>query len=165
MSAVITGLFANPADASASIHTLEARGVQVERISIIAGDTVDANSFAITTHSKLPEGVALGAGTGGAIGALIAGFVAAGTIVTGGVGLIAVGPLIASLAGAGAGATAGGIVGGSIGSIIPEHEVKHYEDAFKKGSVLVGVECTDDDTEDAVRDTFKNFDAKKVSTA
>ncbi|MEM8756942.1 MAG: hypothetical protein AAGF47_04075 [Planctomycetota bacterium] len=165
MSTVITGLFNDPADASAAIQTLEARGVPADKMSLVAGDQVNKESFAIQTHSKLPEGVAIGAGTGGAIGALVAGFTAVGVIGTGGAGILAAGPLVAAFAGAGAGAAGGSIIGGAIGTAIPEHEVKHYEDAIEKGSVLVGVECPDDSVKNTAKDTFEHFDAKKVSTA
>ncbi|MEM8758032.1 MAG: hypothetical protein AAGF47_09655 [Planctomycetota bacterium] len=165
MPAALTGLFADPADASAAIQTLENRGVPTGSISLIAGENVDTNSFAIETHSKLPEGVAIGAAAGGALGALVAGFAAVGTISTGGIGLLAAGPALAAFAGAGVGATGGSILGGSIGCIVPKHEIKHYEDAISKGSVLVGVECPDDDTHRSVQDVLEHFDAIRVSNA
>lgn len=165
MSTTITGLFATPRDASAAIHTLEAKGVLPSRMSLIAGKSTKKDAFAIDSHSKLPEGVAIGAGAGGAIGALVAGFTAVGAIATGGAGLIAAGPIVSALAGAGAGAAGGGAIGGGIGSGFPEHEVKHVQDALEHGSVMVGVECDDGDQKDVVKDTFKRFDAEKVSTA
>ena len=61
MSTVITGLFESPADASAALHTLEARGVHRDCLSLVASESVPKESFGITTHSKLPEGVAIGA--------------------------------------------------------------------------------------------------------
>lgn len=165
MATVVTGLFSKPADAAAAAHTLEARGVKQSQMSIIAGESVSPDAFAIDTHTKLPEGVALGAGLGGAVGALVAGFTAVGAIATGGAGLIAAGPIIAALAGAGAGAAGGSIIGGGIGLAIPEHEIKHYQDALEKGSVMLGVRADDDDQQDLIEDTFKHFDAEKVSRA
>jgi hypothetical protein len=165
LSKVITGLFENPSDATAAISMLESKGVPSSDISLIAGENMSQESFAIDSHSKLPEGAAIGAGMGGAIGALVAGFAAVGTIATGGLGLIAAGPVVAALAGAGAGAAAGGVVGLGIGAVIPEHEVKYYEDAFKRGSVLVGVEAKNGDTKDTVKETFEQFNATKVSNA
>ncbi len=165
MSTVITGLFESPADASAALHTLEARGVHRDCLSLVASESVPKESFGITTHSKLPEGVAIGAGTGGAVGALIAGFAAVGTLATGGAGIVASGPIVAALAGAGAGAAGGGIIGGGIGAAIPEHEVKHYEDAIEEGAVLVGVDCQNDEMKKTAKDVFEHFDAKKISNA
>jgi hypothetical protein len=165
MTTIITGLFSNATDAAAAANTLEARGIRQTQISIVAGENISDDAFAIETHSKLPEGVAIGAGTGGAVGALVAGFTAVGAIATGGAGLLAAGPLVASLAGAGAGAAGGSIIGGGVGLAIPEHEVKHYQDALEKGSVLLGVETEDSDQRDTVEDTFNHFDAEKVSKA
>jgi len=102
---------------------------------------------------------------GGAIGALAAGLTTVGVISTGGAGLIAAGPIIAALAGAGAGAAGGSIIGGAVGAAIPEHEVKHYEDAIEKGSVLVGVECSDGDTKDKAKEALKACEAEKISNA
>ncbi|MAY73525.1 MAG: hypothetical protein CMJ31_02165 [Phycisphaerae bacterium] len=165
MTTVITALFDHPADASAALHTLEARGIPAADMSLIAGESIERDAFAIESHSKLPEGVALGAAGGGAVGALVAGLTAVGAIATGGLGLVAVGPLVAALAGAGAGAAGGSIVGGAIGAALPEHEVKHYEDALNKGSIMIGVECDTHDRRDMVKDTFKHFNATKISTA
>ncbi|MEA5486595.1 hypothetical protein VB775_07175 [Pseudanabaena sp. CCNP1317] len=66
---------------------------------------------------------------------------------------------------AGAGAAAGGLLGGAIGAAIPEHEIKHVEEAISKGSVLVGVHCDDSDDRERVRKIFKNTGASSVSSA
>lgn len=165
MSDTIVGLFTTPQQAAAAVHTLEARGFAAEDISIVAGEAFDKEGFAIDSHSKLPEGVAIGAGTGGAIVALAAGLTAVGALSTGGIGIFAAGPMVAALAGAGAGAAGGGIIGGAIGAAIPEHEVKHYEDAIEKGSVLVGVECSQGDAKDKAKEAFKACQAQKVTSA
>ena len=47
---------------------------------------------------------------------------------------------------------------------MPEHEVKFYEDALEKGSVLVGVEHTDDNKK-LVKETLDDCNAEKVTTA
>ena len=165
MSDTIVGLFTTPQDAAAAVHTLEARGFAPEDISIVAGEAFNKEAFGIDSHSKLPEGVAIGAGAGGAIGALAAGLTAVGVVATGGAGIIAAGPLVAALAGAGAGAAGGSVIGGAVGAAIPEHEVKHYEDAIDKGSVLVGVECPQSEAKDKAKEAFKACDAEKVSSA
>lgn len=165
MDTVITGLFDTPAQAAAAVHTLEARGIPDHEISIMAGENFKKEAFAVDSHSKLPEGVAIGAGAGGAVTALVAGLTAVGAIATGGAGLLVAGPIVAALAGAGAGAATGGVIGGAIGAAIPEHEIKHYEDAVKKGSVLVGVHCEDSEHKDIAKQCFKDCNATKVSHA
>ena len=82
MTQIITGLFENPQDAAVAVHTLEASGIPAQDISIMASESFDKESFAVDSHSKLPEGVAIGASSGGAIGALAAGLTAVGTVAT-----------------------------------------------------------------------------------
>ena len=165
MATTITGLFETADKAAAAVTTLEARGIPAKDMSVVATEDFDRESFGVETHSKLPEGAAIGAAAGGATLALVAGLTSVGAIATGGAGLIAAGPLVAALAGAGAGAAGGSALGAAIGAAIPEHEVKHYEDAIEKGSVLVGVQCEDGDRKDTVKDVFKQFEAEKVSRA
>lgn len=165
MANIVTGLFETAADAAAAVANLEARGFSEKEISIIAGESFDRESFAVHSQSKLPEGAAIGAGTGGAIGALVAGLTGVGAIATGGAGVLVAGPLVAALAGAGAGAAAGSVVGGLVGLGIPEHEVKHYEDSIERGSVLVGVQYEDGDEKNKAKDIFEGCGAKDTSTA
>jgi hypothetical protein len=165
MSKIITALFENEHAAADAVRALTAQGVPTGDISVVASDRVDKSAFGVETHTRLPEGAAIGAGAGGAIGALVAGFTAVGTIATGGAGLIAAGPIVAALAGAGAGATAGAGVGALVGLAIPEHEVKHYENALDKGAVLVGVNGDDRDQADVARAVFEEHGADKISSA
>jgi hypothetical protein len=165
MTSVVTGLYDSPKQAAIAVQTLEAQGIASEDISLLTGDRFDRDAFTVETHSKAAEGIGVGAASGGAIGALIAGLTAVGTIATGGAGILVAGPLAAALAGAGAGAAAGGVLGGVIGAATPEHEVKHYEDAISRGSVLVGVTCEADEAKEIARRTLKGCGALKVSRA
>ena len=164
MNTVLTALYETPKRAADAVRALEAAGIPSDDISLLIGDHFDRDAFTVETHSKLSEGVAAGAVTGGALGALIAGLTAVGAFATGG-GLLVAGPIVAALAGAGAGATGGGVLGGLIGATMPEHEVKHYEDALEKGSVMVGVTCATDDIRDRVQHTLKETGAIKISRA
>jgi len=166
MSTTITGLFDSPSKAARAVNALEAQGFSASDISIIASENVDRDAFAVEDGSKMPEGAAVGAGTGGAVGALVAGFTTVGAVAaTGGAGLVVAGPLVSALAGAGAGAAGGGILGGLVGAAVPEHEVKHYESSIGKGSVLVGAECGDSDQKSTAKKTFEKCDAERVANA
>lgn len=162
---IITGIFDSHAHAASAIDALAAKGIPDSRISLVASENFDQESFGVETHSKLAEGAAIGAGTGGAIGALVAGLTLVGAVATGGAGLLVAGPLVAALAGAGAGAAGGSVLGGLIGMAIPEHEIKHYEEALEKGSVLIGVECVNDGDKEIAHDVFEQFEASKISRA
>lgn len=165
MTTTITGLFKTPSGAANAVRALEARAIPARDISIVAAESVDRESFGIEQSSKAGEGAAVGAGLGGAIGALVAGFTAVGTLATGGAGLVAAGPIVAAFTGAGAGAAAGGAVGTAVGLAIPEHEVKFFDDALKRGAVLVGVQWEADEREKAVKEVFKTMEADKISHA
>lgn len=164
MSAVITGVFETAAEAARAVGTLESTGVPSRDISLITSERVGRDSFTVDKHSKLAEGAATGAGVGGAVGALVAGLTLVGAVATGGLGLLAAGPIVAALAGAGAGAAAGGLVGGLVGLAIPEHEVKFYEDALERGGVVVGVSCENSETEKMVKKVMQENGASKVSS-
>lgn len=165
MSDVITGLFKHPSEASVAIQALEQKGFSDKNISLVANESLTEESFALTENSKLPEGVAIGASSGGLLAAVVGGLAAVGVVATGGAGILASGPVVAALASGGAGAATGGLIGGAIGLAIPEHEVKFYEDAIKEGAVLIGVHYENTDEKDAIKETFKLFDDVKVGSA
>lgn len=162
---VITGLFSTPPRATAAVRDLEARGVRPSDISLVVAEGTGRESFGIDSKTKVAEGAAIGAGIGGAAGALILGLTSVGAIASGGVGLLAAGPLVAALAGAGAGAAAGGAVGTVVGLNIPETEIKFYDDALREGSALVGVQCNNSHYEEIIESTLKSAGAVKVSRA
>jgi hypothetical protein len=76
---------------------------------------------------------------GGAVGAVLAGLLAVGTVTIPGVGLLAAGPLAAILAGAGAGGVAGGLLGGLVNAGIPEDVAPYYEWGLTQGAIVVAV--------------------------
>lgn len=165
MSKVITAVFESNYNAAGALESLVENGFDSGDISLVASEEFDHENFGVETHSKLAEGTAIGATAGGATGAVIAGLTAVGAVATGGAGLVVAGPLVAALAGAGAGAAGGSILGGLIGAAIPEHEIKHYEDAIDKGHVLIGVDCENSDQRDTAKDVFRQFQATKISHA
>jgi len=164
MSKVITGLFENSSKASAAIHRLEAIGVKQDDISVIANDSYSKDDFAVDEGTKAAEGGIVGAASTGILAAVVTGFTAVGAVATGGAGLLVAGPLVAAFAAGGVGAAVGGSLGAVIGAFIPEHEVKFYENAIEKGSVLIGVQYNSDN-KDKIKDIFEGINAEKVATA
>lgn len=161
---LITGVFTSSERAAQAIDALTQGGVSRDDISIVAAEGTKVEAFGIQKQSKAGEGAAIGGGLGGAVGALVAGFTAVGALAATGVGIIAAGPLVAALAGAGAGAAAGGVLGGLIGLGIPEHEVKFYQDALNKGSVLVGVR-SDSNNRSFIESTMDRYGAQRGTVA
>jgi len=136
MSTMVTGVFESRSAAEAALFELERRGFGANDITLMVAQ---GDGWTVETKTKAPEGAAAGAATGGVLGALIGGLTSVGVIGTGGIGILAAGPLVAALAGAGAGGGAGGIIGGLIGAGIPEHEAEFIEHELAQGRVLLGV--------------------------
>ncbi len=155
MKSTVTEVFKTPLEASNAVEELKMAGITEKDISVLMSDATHGKEFDIEQKSKAPEGIAIGATTGGVLGAIAAGMTAVGSVVlTGGAGIVAVGPMVAALAGFGAGAGAGGLVGGLVGLGINENEAKQIEADLDNGSVLVAVE-TDHSHKSRVKDIMK----------
>jgi len=111
---------------------------------VVTAEAAMGPEVAVQERSRVPEGAAIGAGAGGAAAALAAGLTSVGAIATGGAGLLAAGPLIAALAGAGAGAAGGGLLGTLIGMGLTEEEAKILDEEIREGGLLVTVEPQSD---------------------
>jgi len=77
--------------------------------------------------------------------------------------LIAAGPIVAALTGAGVGGAIGGIAGALIGMGIPEYEAKRYEGRIKEGGILLSVHCDNSKWTKKAKDTLERTGA--VDTA
>lgn len=164
MSTVITGLFENASQATLAIYRLEALGINEADISIVANNSYAKDDFAVDEGTKAAEGGLIGAASGGVLAAIIGGFTAVGSVATGGAGLLVAGPLVAAFAAGGAGAAIGGTFGAAIGALIPEHEIKFYEDAIEKGSILIGVKYNSDN-KNSIEEVLESAGASNVSKA
>ena len=92
--------------------------------------------------SKAPEGATTGAASGAVLGGGLGLLAGIGAVAIPGLGpLIAVGPIMAALAGAGVGGTVGGVAGALVGLGIPEYEAKRYEGYLRKDGILLSVHC------------------------
>src|ERR1044071_9130263 len=112
MATLVTGLFRSRADADRAVEDLVHYGWSRDDISLLMSDATRGREFGLAMATKAPEGAATGATIGGVLGAIAAGLVALGIIAIPGIGLVAAGPIVATLAGLGAGGAAGGVEGG-----------------------------------------------------
>ena len=145
MSKAVTAVYRDRDSARLAVDRLLEAGFSRDDISALTADaSLPGRQLGVDTKSKAPEGAAMGAATGGVLGAAAATLVAIGAIAVPGLGLVAAGPVLAALAGAGAGGAAGGIIGAIAGTGIPEHEARMFADEVKAGGVLVGVNAHDD---------------------
>ena len=151
----IVGLFDTYHQAESTVGDLEGAGYSRDRISIVAGKSAGEDASADAARSRgaaRNENVAEGAGTGAIIGGVTggaAGLIAslAGLAIPGIGPVLAVGPIMATLTGAGVGAVAGGLVGALQTSGVPGEHARYYAEGVRRGGTLVTVTTDDDEAE------------------
>jgi len=163
MSHTVTATFKTYTAAQHALLILEQNGFSESQISVLVADKSKGQSFNIEEASKVPEGAAVGGVAGGIIGAIAAGLTTVGSLVAPGIGVLAVGPIVAAFAGGAAGAATGGLIGALVGLGIPEHEAKRYENEIRDGAVLVAIEADSDERAKLVKDIFKGEDAHNIA--
>jgi hypothetical protein len=162
----VFGIYATPSTAEAAVDHLLANGFTNSAISVLLPDDESTRAFAHQKSTKAPEGTTTGAVTGGVIGGTLGLLAGIGALAIPGVGpLIAAGPIMATLAGAGAGGAVGGLVGALVGMGIPEYEAKRYEGAVKGGGTLLSVHCDTSEQIDAAKVSLKNTGARDISSS
>jgi uncharacterized protein (TIGR02271 family) len=105
--------------------------------------------------------VAGGAATGAVVGGLGGLLLGLGALAIPGIGpIIAAGPIMSALVGAGVGAAVGGLVGALTEAGVPEEQAGYYAEGVRRGSTLVTVEVPDHRVDEVVRvmDRFHPID-------
>ena len=136
--ATIAGLFENRDQAQRAIEALKEAGFRGEDISVAMRDKGDAKDIAGETGAK--NATEAGVVGGGLLGGLAGFLVGIGALAIPGIGpIVAAGPLVATLTGAGVGAATGGLIGALVEAGIPEEEARYYQQGVERGNVLVTV--------------------------
>ena len=147
---LVTGIFPDRASAESGYTSLTERGYGKDDINLVMSDETKKRYFTAPgteteLGNKAAEGAGVGGFIGGTLGAIAAAVAAVGTtLAIPGLGLLIAGPIAAAVAGAGAGAATGGLVGALVGWNMPEARVKDYDEAIKKGGILMGVRPRND---------------------
>src|SRR5690349_12578326 len=98
------GIFDNRAGVERAVDALKSAGYRNTDISVLFPENVGTKDFAAEKHTKAPEGATTGGGTGAVLGGTLGWLAGIGALAIPGVGpLIAAGPIVAALAGAGVG--------------------------------------------------------------
>ena len=157
------GIYPTRAMLENGVAALKDANFRNEDISVLFPDNEGTKEFAHEKHTKAPEGVATGAGTGGVIGGALGWIAGIGALAIPGVGpFIAAGPIMAALSGAAIGAAVGGVAGGLIGLGIPELEAKRYEGLIKEGNILISVHTESSAEISRAKEIFKQAGAKDI---
>ncbi len=151
------GVFKTRAEAERVIDELNAAGINMERVSVVAKNAdevagvetgLDNATDADGNHTE--EGATTGALTGGAIGGIGGLLVGLGILAIPGVGPILLAgaeatAIATTLAGGAIGAAVGGLAGALIGLGIPEERAHVYNDRVTAGEYLVMVNSAETD--------------------
>jgi hypothetical protein len=130
--------------AARAVDSLRENGIASERISVMASDEGLVQELAEKKGTKAPEGAATGVGTGAVIGGAVGWMAALGAVVVPGFGaVIAAGPIVAALTGAGVGGAVGGAAGALIGAGFRDDQAKRYAERLRDGGVLLTIDVPD----------------------
>jgi len=160
------GIAKSEDQASSIVNQLKGADFSENDISVLLPDKTGHMRFAHMEHNKALEGAAVGGGSGIVLGGTLSCLMALGLLAIPGVGpLIAAGPIIAALAGAGAGAVAGGVTGSIIGMRMPAFEAIQYQGKMGGGNILISVLTADATEHDRVRAIFDNAGSVTAAAA
>jgi hypothetical protein len=160
MVKTIVGSFDSFNEAHQVANELRAAGFLDNDISIVANNADGAyeNDARIgdttTTRTDRDAGDTSATAKGAVAGAVVGGGAGLAASLAGlaipGIGpIIAAGPIVATLAGAGTGAVAGGLIGGLVDLGVPETDAEYYAEAVRRGGALVTVRADESRAEEA----------------
>lgn len=167
-SKTVVGIFDDMNSAESAVRELQGSGISRDDISIVANQNVQSatgasyGGAADTTPAEGVGHVAADAGIGaalGGVGGLLLSFV--GLAIPGVGPVLAMGPLVAALGGAGIGAVAGGVIGALTETGVPEEEAQYYAEGVRRGQVLVTVH-TDEARAESAREVLDRNGAVDV---
>jgi len=167
-SRVVTGMFKDRESAERAYQSVTDRGYKNVDVNLIMSDDTRKKHFSsekgqdTDLGNKALEGAGAGAGIGGTVGAILAVIGAAGTLAIPGLNIVAAGPIVAALTGAGAGGLAGGLIGSLVGWGIPEERAKAYESGIKEGGIVMGVNPRNDEDAEYFEQEWKNYRGEQI---
>jgi len=161
----VMGIYPDRTTVSDAISVLQKAGYRPTDISVLSSDNRGSKDFALENRTKALEGAAVGTAAGALIGAVSAWLISMQTVTITLLGsLVAAGPVLAAVAGAGAGGALGWIVGLLAGVRLPEYVAKRYEGRIRRGGILLSVHCDSPEWCDRARKTLKDTGALNVSS-
>jgi hypothetical protein len=162
----VIGIYPDRTTVSDAINVLHRAGYRATDISVLSSDNQGSKDFAHEKHTKAPAGAATGAAVGAVLGAALAWFVSVQIVTIPGLGpLVAAGPLLAALAGAGAGGALGWIVGLLAGLPLSEYVAKRYAGRIRRGGILLSVHCDSPEWCGRAKKTLQDTGARNISSA
>ena len=162
----VMGIYSDRTTVSDAINVLQRTGYRATDISVLSSDNQGSKDFALRERTKALEGAATGAATGAVVGAVLAWLVAVQIVTIGVLGsLVAAGPVLAGVAGAGAGGALGWILGLLVGQRSTEYVAKRYAGRVRSGGILLSVHCDSPEWCDRAKKALKDTGARNISSA
>jgi len=159
------GIYRDRIGVETGVDALREAGFRNTDISVLFPENEGTKDFAVEKQTKAPEGTTTGATSGAVIGGGLGWLAGIGALAIPGLGpLIAAGPIVAALAGAGAGGVLGGLAGALVGMGIPEYEAKRYEGRVKEGGILLSVHCDNSEWTKRAKNILEQTGAEDVSS-
>jgi nucleotide-binding universal stress UspA family protein len=141
---VVYAMFEDRRHIENALAELTAFGVPVEDISVVMSEDTHDRDFKLLDRTKALEGATAGGLMAGTVGGILGGLIGVGSIVTGGIGLIVMGPALAF-------AAAGGLLGGLLGRTIPDDRAMVLRAELVEGKTLMAVHLSDPGRAEEVR--------------
>src|SRR3954452_2476531 len=162
----VFGIYPTYGAVDGAVESLRASGFRNTDISVLFPENVGTKDFAHEKGTKAPEGATTGGTTGFIVGGALGWLAGIGALAIPGLRpVIAAGPIMAALAGAGAGGVVGGVTGALIGMGIPEYEAKRYEGRVKKGGILLSVHSDNSEWTSRAKKILEGTGAEDVASA
>ena len=147
---------------SGALEKLSRRRFRPDSVSIHFLTPQAIAVFRLRASSRAPEGAMYGGAGGIVFGAVLGWYSGAGSIVIPGLGiLIAAGPLLGSLAGAGAGGLLAGVAGALVGLGVRTYQTKVARDAG--GGLVLVVRCENRERQHEVKRILRASGARRIT--
>lgn len=162
----VIGIYEDRTTISEAIVALHNAGYRAADISVLSSDNQGSKDFAHEEHTKAPQGAATGSAAGALVGAALAWFVSIHPVaITGLAPLVAAGPVLAALAGAGAGGAVGWISGLLAGVRLHQYVARRYAGRNRRGGILLSVHCDSPEWCNRAKKTLRDTGARNISSA
>src|SRR6202171_679825 len=162
----VFGIYPDRNAVEEAVEHLRSAGFRSTDVSVLFPDNKGTKDFAHEKNTKAPEGATTGGVARGVAGGVLGWLTGIGALAIPGLGpLIAAGPIVAALAGAGAMGTLGGLIGGLVGLGIPEYEARRYEGRIREGGVLLSVHCDSNDWVKRAKEVLTQAGGQDIGSA